>query len=446
MADQTEMDETTNEKIPISTHLNSEDPLSLNAIRALIDQKHEDIYVDYKEAFDPTDEKDWHGITIDTMAFANALGGYVVFGVRDGDFCLVGLSDPSAKALGDTNMVMQKLNRYVAPPFSMIRTKVYTLPSGLVVVVMHIPESKGRTHIFVKDVSYKYPSGTAKQLAYAGMVYVRRSATNQVIQPEDLEDIINRRMEYYKKTFLGNIAKVVEMPIEHQILVFDPNATSESKNTFSISDRPDAIPVKGMSFTTAPQTDVEEICGWIALSKRDMNFQPSEERLWYIYSHRHDIYLTNSQLVEMLRFSLLKELPVFFWMRNLTAEDIGICLLQLLRKTTYKRIREGILETSAFLGSRFNSKIRQTFDGDRLNIGTRCLQSNPSEAFYSKSLLDGDEENSEQRLTELASQLSQGNIDVLQKLRAKALDCRLYARTDKYILQPTETTKVCLDT
>src|SRR4030042_134368 len=60
------------------------------------------------------------------------------------------------------------------------------------------------------------------------------------------------------------------------------------------------------------------------------------------------------------------------------------------------------LNTSAFLGSRFNSKIRQNFDEDRLKIGTRCLQNNPYDTFYFKSLLDGDEDNSEHILTELA--------------------------------------------
>lgn len=234
----------------------------------------------------------------------------------------------------------------------------------------------------------------------------------------------------------------------HQVLIFDPNAKVNAQNTFSISDSPNAVPIKGMSFTTAPQSDIEEICGWIALSKRDVNFQPSEERLWYIYSHRHDIVLTNFQLVEMLRFSLLVELPVFFWMRSLTAEDIGVCLLQILRSTKNNRIRENILGTAAFLGSRFNSKIRQTLDGNRLSLGSRFFQSRPYAygASYFKTLLDGDEENAEQRLTEFASQLSQDKRDVLQKLRVKELDCRLYARTDKYISQSTETKKVCLDT
>ncbi|MGB7582951.1 MAG: ATP-binding protein [Sedimentisphaerales bacterium] len=429
------------ENVSIKTHLNSESPLTADAFDALINHKHEDINVDYKENFNPTDEKDWHSITSDAMAFANVSGGYIVFGVRDGDFCPVGLSESSAKALIDTNMVIQKMNRHVAPPFSMISTKAYTMPSGLVVVVMHIPESKGRTHIFVKEVSYKYPSGKEKLLSYAGMIYVRRSATNQVIQPEDFEFIIERRIKYYKELLHENIAKVVEAPMGHQVLVFDPNATSEAKNTFSISDRADAISVKGMSFTTAPQTDVEEICGWIALSQRHADFQPDEERLWYMYSKRHELILTNVQLIEILRFYLLRELPTFFWMRRLTAEEIGVCLLKILRGSKNKRIRKDIVNVAAFLGGGFNSKIRRGFDDEELYRDLRCIQNNPSDAFSFKALIDGDEENLEQRLTELASQLSQGSRDVLQKLRAKELDCRLYARTDKYILQPTETAK-----
>ena len=169
---------TGNNNIPtIRSFLNSDDPLSSEAIQKLINHKEEDLYVDYKECFDHRDEKHWVGITTDVMAFANTMGGYIVFGIRDSSFSIIGLPELVASGLANTNMIMQKLNRYVLPPFSMVRTKSHKTESGDIIVIMYIPESKGKTHIFIKDVNYKYPSGETKKLIHAGMIFIRRSAT-----------------------------------------------------------------------------------------------------------------------------------------------------------------------------------------------------------------------------------------------------------------------------
>ena len=268
------IDKDNNPELTITSYLNSEDPLSDKAIEKILEHKEEDVYVDYKEEFEPTNELHWHGITTDAMAFANTLGGYIIYGVRDSDFSIIGVSQTTVEALTDTNMVMQKFNRYVSPHFSMIRTKAHNLLSGHV-VAMYIPESKGKTHMFVKEFQYKYPSGKIKSLAYPGMIYFRRSATNNIVSPEDLEFIINRRIEHYKESIMSKIAKVIEAPADHQILVFDPTVKTNGGKTYYISDSPDAIPVKGMSFTIVPSTYIEELCGWISLSKRDPTFRPS---------------------------------------------------------------------------------------------------------------------------------------------------------------------------
>lgn len=419
----------------IKLFLNSDDPLSVDAINKLTTHKEEDLYVDYKESFDPSEEKHWLGITADAMAFANTMGGYIVFGIRDSTFSIVGLSEQVIRELTNTNMVMQKLNRYVLPPFTMIRTKSHRIESGNNIVVMYIPESKGKTHMFVKNVSYTYPTGKTKLLIHVGTLYVRRSATNNVVEPEDLEFIINRRIEYYKDSIMGKIAKVVEAPAEHELLIFDPKSKANGDKRYVISDSSDAIPVKGMSFTVTPSTDVEELSGWISLSKRDLSFQPSKERLWYFYSVRNDLTLNTEQLKAMARFSFLVELPVFFWLRLLSAEEIKTILLKVFQETRNRLIKCHVLDVAAFLDKPFYTKMLKKSGAEGTKLGERFEKfgDDPFKLFHQNLVGSDNREELENELTKIAEKLSRGNGDIMEKWKARAIDCYLYARKDKYV-------------
>jgi len=430
------MPEVDSVKPSIKSYLDSKDPLCEEAIISLIGYKEEDIYVDYKESFDPTEEKHWHGITADCMAFANTMGGYIIFGIRDGDFSVVGLSAPAIEALFNTNMVMQKLNRHVLPQFSMLRTKSHITEEGHTIVVMYIPESKGKTHMFVKDVSYKYPSGETKQLFHAGMIFIRRSATNHIIDPEDFDFVINRRIEYYKESILDKITKVVQAPADHQMLIFDPASRGHDDKSFFISDSPDAVPVKGMSFTVSPRTDTEEICGWISFSGRDPNFLPTNDRIWHMYSVRDELILTTEQKLKMVRFSFFGEAPVFYWLRSLSAQQIKPVLSGIFKQTRNMRIREEVLKVSAFLGKTFFATLLRGGgeERSRLRRNLRGFPKDPVEGYCgTMGALDDNEVHIRENLDDLVNRLSEHQGGVLEKLRARALDCRLYARRDKYV-------------
>jgi len=413
--------------------LNSDNPLSEMAIEALLGHKEEDLYVDYKEFFDVEDEKHWLGMTTDVMAFANTRGGYLVFGVSDQTFDIVGLPRELVGPLTNTNMIMQKLNRYVLPPFSSLRSRKHRTLAGQDVVVMHIPESKGRTHVFVKDVSYAYPSGKTKQWIHAGAIFIRRSATNHVVEPDDIEFIINRRIEHYKESVLDKISRVIEAPPEHQVLVFDPRPKHGEGNTYVISDSPEAIPVKGMSFTVVPSSDIEELWGWISLSKRDPGFRPGRHRLWHLYAVRHSVRLASDQALELIRFLLLMEMPVFYWLRTLSAEQIKPLLSKVFGETSNRFVRHHILKVSAFLGSTFYGRLirrlgnqREVFSASSKRFPRDCHQ-----LFEVGLALGNDTEKLEAKLTAISEDLSK-EPDVMKKTRAKAIDCHLYARSDRY--------------
>lgn len=63
--------------------LQSDDPLSRRVAEFLSTYAEEDNFVDYKRTIDITSDKFWLELTKDVSAFANTLGGYLVFGIDD---------------------------------------------------------------------------------------------------------------------------------------------------------------------------------------------------------------------------------------------------------------------------------------------------------------------------------------------------------------------------
>jgi Schlafen, AlbA_2 len=433
-------------KFSIEHLINAGDPLSESAIKYLLEYKEEDVFVDYKESFENSDGKQWIGITSDIMAFANTLGGYLVFGVRDGDFEIVGIDEETISILTDTNLILQKINRFILPQFVGIRSKKYKTDKGTI-VVLYIPESKGKTHIYVKDANHRYPKGKTITFVNAGTIFIRRSATNNIVDPDDLEYIINKRIDFYKESILSRISKVIEAPSDHQVLIFDPESKSESSESYVISDSPDAIPVKGMSFSIVPNTDLEEISGWIALSKRDPFFQPSHERLWHHYLKRKTLKLNLKQKSEMVKFSLKYEVPVFFWLKEMAQDVIKQALIKNFDSTKNIIVKSTIIKISVYLGKTFFNRIVKkisTTEQHRINYNIKIFPKRPESNFHESfiEILKGPRKDFveidfkkkiELELDKIAADLSNRKATTREKTESEAFDCYLYSRQDKYI-------------
>lgn len=431
----------------IKSFLDSNDPLCDEAIDSLLNHKEEDLYVDYKETFCPKDEKHWLGLTADVMAFANTLGGYIVFGITDEAFSLVGIEKEALRSLASTNLVLQKLNRYIRPPFAHIRTKKVSR-NNLNFAVWHIPESKGQTHIVVKEGKVKYQSGALKIILRPGMIFSRRSGTNQIVEPEDLEFILNRRIDHFKQSILGRISKVVHAPSEHQVLVYDPESVSEDGKTFVISDSPDALPVKGMSFTISPRSDIEELSGWIAFLGRDPEFQPRSERLWQLYSVRSKLRPSKAQIEELIRFNIFGEVPVFYWLRDMDAKKIKGLLLKSLEGAPSINTKVRILHVGAFVGKSFYNKLLGKLDIRMINPRSRKYPVEGPRHLFHLQMIEIDKKLKQPKddrgyrneiddeLTTIATEFSEGVRDPFKSYKAESIDCFLYARDDFYKQRP----------
>ena len=159
--------------------IKSDDPLSDSAISYLLNHKEEDKLVDYKEAFDPTSEKSWLDLNVDVVAFANTHGGFLVFGVQDKTYEVVGLSQVAFEKLCDIKQLLEKVNRYIQPEFSSLRSKGKEI-NGKKVVFLFIPQSrlmKGfmpfRRIYVLQNRSHRDQSRRHRQKAGVGPIYLR---------------------------------------------------------------------------------------------------------------------------------------------------------------------------------------------------------------------------------------------------------------------------------
>lgn len=432
----------------IEQFLNSEDPLSDEAIKFLAAYKEEDWLIDFKETFDPSSEHDWLQITKDIMAFANTLGGYLLFGVRDGTFDLVGVTPELARTLSDSHLIMQKVNRFVDPQITLLRSKRFEY-EGKLLIALFVPRSLRTTHIVSRDGSFTYSSGKEKMLLQKGTFYVRRSAGVHLADSRDFDAIVNRRIEEFRESLFHKIARVVEAPPESEVFVISEDPSEEPHKRFIIDDAPDAIPVKGMSFSVAPKTLEQVIAAWIAMSSRDSHTLPPSHELWGWFDARQKLHLVPKQRLHVARFCLFKEVPVFYWLRDCPGPAIKEMLAGVMSARPPGMQLEYLLAVSAFLGKRFYGSMVGRL-GDYAKRVPARMKKYPQGGPRSLVRLDAIERrkvrefkgNESDLRFALLSELNQIAARVIkykkeepnasERWEAQAIDCYLYAQDNQY--------------
>jgi hypothetical protein len=423
--------------------IGSADPLSDTAVRAVMEAREENGYVDYKVAFEHDEEQEWLGITKDVMAFANTDGGYLAFGVKNGTFDLIGLDEGTVRVLSDTNNLMLKLNRHVEPEFGALRAKTFEA-DGKKCVVVFIPPSLGHTHIFSADGAFKQQSGTPKVVYRQGTFYVRRSGANHLADARDLDAVIARRMDYFRETLLGRIARVVNAPPDTEILVVKQKGEEGAHKKFVIENAPDAIAVKGMSFSVSPETTEQEVAACIALTERT-NDLPSPGTVWKWYRERKGLQLTEKQRVRVAAYSLLDGAPLFYWLQGCAADEIKPMLLEVLGRRIDAECAGNIVIVAAFLGRKFHKSVISKLGPMAGRLGRRDLEfpsAGPRSLFEvtftvrkmrgAKNLNAGVEtELDEIAASSLITRDSQPELR--DRWRACKLDGFLYAQGDRYL-------------
>lgn len=303
----------------VQDYLESTDPLSDQACIFLLDYREEDSRVDYKKDFDPNSEKSWIDLAIDVTAFANTYGGYLVFGIEDKTYQRIGVTENAQSALTNTKVMLEKINRGVQPKLLEIRTKAKDV-DGLKYVLVAISATKDRTHIFESNRDVDFPNGK-KTVIRQGAIYIRSSASNQIVTSDAFENLLSRRFQRIREKILEGISRVVHAGPTQEVVVVSPQSSNDGARTFRVTDAPEAISIRGASVTAVPQTTEEKISAWISIQQADPNNLPPPKSLMEVYCQRHDLSLLDAQKQQLALFSLVHGLPAFYWLKDLSREE-----------------------------------------------------------------------------------------------------------------------------
>ncbi|MFA4828784.1 MAG: ATP-binding protein [Thermodesulfovibrionales bacterium] len=412
----------------------SKEPLSDDKCDFIVNYRGETTYIDYKESFDPNEQREWLNIIRDILAFANTCGGYIVFGVRDKTFEKVGVEEKDWKQLVDPDSIHKRINAYIQPPLTSLTSK-HLMIDGMNFIILHIPESLGNTHIVVKEG--KFIDNNKKEVIRLrkGEIFVRRSGSSQLIEPIDLEGVINRRITFFKDSLLSKISRIVEAPLERDVLIIEKGQEeiTAKGNKYILSNHPEAVPIKGVSMTETPATDDIEIASSIALFRKDNENLPGLNLLYRIYARRKELTLSRDFFGEIALISIYKDIPCFYWLQFLHRDNIIGLIEQAIKKESYFS-KVICLKIAACLGnSYFNKYLAKCSDTRFENLRKKFLQNGANGLYFNcgTAKLTGAELESEALiLTEKLVKASdaKGVDSIFDKEKLWTIDFRLYSK------------------
>lgn len=412
----------------------SKEPLSNDNCAFIINYSSETTYIDCKESFDTNEQREWLNITRDILAFANTCGGYIVFGIRDKTFEKVGVQEKDWKQLVDPDNIHKKINAYIQPPLTSLTSKHLTIDE-MHFIILHIPESAGNTHIVVKEGKFIDNSKKEVFRLRKGEIFVRRSGSSQLIEPIDLEGIINRRITFFKDSLLSKIARIVEAPLERDVLIIEKGQEeiTATGNKYILSNHPEAVPIKGVSMTETPATDDIEIASSIALFRKNNENLPGLSLLYRIYARRKELSLSRDFFGEIALISIYKDVPCYYWLQFLPKDKIIGLIEQTIKKENYFS-NVICLKIVACLGSSyFNKYLAKCSDIRFENLRKKFLQNGANGLYFdceTTKLTDAELESEALILTAKLVKASdaKGVDSMFDKEKLWTIDFRLYSK------------------
>ena len=242
---------------------------------------------------------------------------------------------------------------------------------------------------------------------------------------------------------MEKVARVVKSPATSELYFLSKDPEDTVSERFIIQDSPESIPIKGMSFTVAPEGDEQEIAAWSVLSCGTSDSRPPSGVVWRWYSDRADIEISDKHKLDIFQFSLWNDVPYFYWIKGLKAQLIKEALLNALRIRPSNVRVTPILIVASFLGEKFYSKVL-TETGDYKSKLPPAMQkfpqTDPKETFG--KIRPGAKETQRQLekkqlsvLNNIAKEVERtGKKPGLSKVwKAQKIDCFLYAQDDQYL-------------
>ncbi|MGB8831594.1 MAG: ATP-binding protein, partial [Candidatus Sulfotelmatobacter sp.] len=214
----------------------------LDLVQRALAAKRESKYIEFKENFDPSSPADWCEIVKDIVAIANSGGGILIFGL-DSAGRPTG-SSLSALANLDSADVGNKVSKYTGPVQLEFESreleKEGSTLHAFIVQAVSVPI------VFQKPGTYDIGSGKQKTAFSVGTVYFRHGAKSEPGNSDDIRNVIERQLEFIRKSWIKGVRKVVEAPEGSQIITVRPTGgtgpSSFSPTLRGVKD-PKATPV-----------------------------------------------------------------------------------------------------------------------------------------------------------------------------------------------------------
>ena len=188
--------------------------IKVNLEKAL-NAKRESKYVDFKTEFDINSSRDWCEIVKDIVAMSNSGGGVILIGARN-DGTPSGW-DPTPVLVCDPAHITDKIAKYTGEQFADFdiseAEKNGQRLAAFEVRGIRVPM------IFIEVGTYAVGDTKQKTAFSRGSIYFRHGAKSEPGNSKDLQDCIDREIGRMRKSWLGDIRKIVSAPPNYQISV-----------------------------------------------------------------------------------------------------------------------------------------------------------------------------------------------------------------------------------
>ncbi|HBE45284.1 MAG TPA: hypothetical protein DDW17_07525 [Deltaproteobacteria bacterium] len=284
--------------------------------------KKESKYLDFKEKFDPNSSKDWCEIIKDIIAMSNSGGGLIVFGVKNDSS--PSQEDISAILKTDPAQITDKIAKYTGEQFDNFNIQEIDR-NGHKTAVLQIGYN-AIPLVFIQPGTYDIGYGKQGTAFSKGSVYFRHGAKSEPGNSKDLKESIEKEIERIKKSWLGNIRKIVTSPPTYKAVMLPPEVKE--------SDIASAFPIRIVDDLNAPayrriwddspyQTPEEILTGALKSWRRDKTSYASESDLWTLYACRGNLQLDEEKAECLLESSINRHAPFFFWATFLSFDRIN---------------------------------------------------------------------------------------------------------------------------
>ena len=176
-------------------------------IKRLLSETSESRYLEWKvepPPGPPVDTSYKYRVVKNVISFANADGGFIVFGVDDRGR-VRGLDDADIAQI-DLAKLTELVNSFVSPDIEHIDL-VYGTSRGKQLAVLHIAPSPHVPHVTTKSGQVKTPSGPKRILAKHA-VYYRHAAKSALATPSQHQRLVNRRTRELRDELLRRIKEI----------------------------------------------------------------------------------------------------------------------------------------------------------------------------------------------------------------------------------------------